>query len=170
MLPIVGTTSQPRFLCDAMVGRLARRLRMLGYDAAYQPWGDDRDLLRRAARERRILVTRDTGIGCGKTRARVLLLSANDTADQLRQVGAALDLAQPPGLFQRCTVCNVPLRKAQREEIEARVPEYVRGTQTDFRSCRHCGRVYWPGTHRREMLRSLGLASGTSVEARDRTE
>ena len=157
MLDRVGTDAQPRFLCDAMVGRLARRLRMLGYDAAYQPRGEDRDLLRRAARERRILVTRDTGIVRGKSRARILLLGANDTAEQLRQVGAALGLRQPPGLFVRCTVCNVLLRKARREEIEVRVPEYVRRTQTDFRACRSCGRVYWPGTHRRGMLRDLGL-------------
>jgi hypothetical protein len=157
MLGCVGTEAQPRFLCDAMVGRLARRLRMLGYDAAYQPRGDDRDLLRRAARERRILVTRDTGIGCGNSRARVLLLSANDTAEQLRQVVAALGLAQPPGLFLRCTVCNVLLRKARCEEIETGVPEYVRRMQADFRACRSCGRVYWPGTHRQGMLRDLGL-------------
>lgn len=146
----------PRFLCDAMVGRLAKRLRMLGYDAAYQARGDDRDLVRRAAREKRVLLTRDTGIGVVRGGARVLLLRSNSTAEQLREVGAALGLGSPPGLFSRCTVCNVRLRPARPEQVEAAAPEHVRAHQTEFRCCPRCGRLYWPGTHRREMLRLLG--------------
>jgi len=137
-----------------MVGRLARRVRMLGYDAAYEADADDRALLRRAAREGRILLTRDTRMPAAPA-ARVVILRANDTAGQLREVHAALGLGAPPGLFSRCVACNAPLRAALAEEIAARVPPHVRATQTAFAACPRCGRVYWPGTHRAGMLRLL---------------
>lgn len=156
---------RPRFLCDAMVGRLARRLRMLGYDTAYRSVGDDRDLLCRAARERRVLITRDTRIRACPQGVRVLLLRENDTTDQLRELNAALRLSDPPALLRRCTVCNTLLRKARPEQVEARVPEYVRTMHADFCACHHCGRVYWPGTHRREMLRLLRLPPETRADA-----
>ncbi len=146
----------PRFLCDAMVGRLARRLRMLGYDAAYERAGEDAALLARAAREGRVLLTRDTGIAAAPKGARVLLLRAHDTAGQLREVHATLGLREPPGFLCRCIECNVELRHAAREEVAARVPSHVVATQERFSSCPRCGRVFWPGTHRREMLLLLG--------------
>ena len=80
-----------RFLCDVMLGRLARWLRALGHDTAYDPAADDAELLRRAARERRMLVTRDTRI-VAPPRVRVMLLRANDTPGQLRELTGALDL------------------------------------------------------------------------------
>jgi uncharacterized protein with PIN domain len=144
----------PRFLCDAMVGRLARRLRMLGYDAAYEPATEDRALLRRAAREGRVLLTRDTRIAAAPG-GMILVLRANDTGGQLRETVRALGLGAPPGLLTRCIVCNESLRPAQAAEVEAKAPAFVRSGTGEFRACPRCGRVYWPGTHREAMLRRL---------------
>ena len=148
----------PRLLLDVMLGRLARWLRALGHNAAYDHTADDPELLRRAARERRILVTRDTRLAAESRRRRIVLLHANDTPGQLRELVAALGITRHPGLLTRCIACNTRLRRATPDEIEARVPEYVRSTQCDFRACPGCGRVYWPGTHRRGILEALESA------------
>ena len=148
----------PRLLCDVMLGRLARWLRALGHNAAYDHTADDDTLRRRAARERRTLVTRDTQLAATHRRPRTVLLRANDTPGQLRELVDALDIARHPGLLTRCIVCNTRLRKATAEHIAARVPEYVRSTQQAFRACPGCGRVYWRGTHRRGILAALESA------------
>ena len=145
----------PRLLCDVMLGRLARWLRALGHNAAYDHTADDDTLRRRAARERRILVTRDTRLAAARRGPRTVLLHANDTPGQLRELVDALGLARHPGLLTRCIVCNTRLRKATADQVEEHVPEYVRSTQQAFRACPGCSRVYWPGTHRSGILAAL---------------
>lgn len=158
----------PRFLCDVMLGRLARWLRALGHNAAYDHTADDDALLRRARRERRILVTRDTRLAAAPRGSRAVLLHANDTPGQLRELVDALDITRHPGLLTRCIVCNTRLRKATADQIGERVPDYVRCTQESFRACPGCGRVYWPGTHRRGILAALESAlPGLSDYARN---
>lgn len=157
-------TAPPRILCDVMLGRLARWLRALGHNVAYDHDADDPGLLRRAARERRVLVTRDTRIVARPRGPRIVLLHANDTPGQLRELVAALGIARHPGLLTRCLVCNGRLRRAGPEQIEEQAPEYVRSTQRDFRSCRGCGRLYWPGTHRGHLVAALEAAvPGTAL-------
>jgi len=141
-----------------MLGRLARWLRTLGYSAAYDHTADDPTLLRRAARERRILVTRDTGLATMRRAPPTVLLHSNDTAGQLRELVNALGITRHPGLLTRCIVCNTRLRTATADQIEERVPAYVRSTQRLFRACRGCGRVYWAGTHRPGILAALESA------------
>jgi hypothetical protein len=140
-----------------MLGRLARWLRALGHDTAYDHAADDAALLRRAARERRILVTRDTRI-VAPAGVRIVLLRANDTPGQLRELTGALGIGRHPGLLRRCLVCNTRLRAATTDEIETRAPDHVRSAQADFRSCPGCGRLYWPGTHRRKLEAALEQA------------
>ena len=141
-----------------MLGRLARWLRALGHNAAYDNAAGDAALLKRAARERRVLVTRDTRLAAASRGRRVVLLRANDTPGQLREMVDALGIARHPGLLTRCIVCNTRLRGATAAQVGERVPDYVRSTQPAFRSCRGCGRVYWPGTHRPGILAALESA------------
>jgi uncharacterized protein with PIN domain len=138
-----------------MLGRLARRLRTLGYDASYDPGADDEELLRRSRRERRVLLTRDTRIGPAPS-GRLFILRANDTAGQLLEVRTLLGDTAQPGLFTRCTICNDKLRRACGEEVLSRVPAFVHSLSTRFKACPACGRIYWPGSHRAGMLRSVG--------------
>ena len=140
-----------------MLGRLARWLRALGYNTAYDHAADDPSLIRRAARERRVLVTRDTRITAPESLP-LVLLRANDTPAQLRELVGTLGLERHPGLLKRCLVCNTRLRAATAEEVDARAPDHVRSSQRDFRSCPGCGRVYWPGTHRRKLVAALESA------------
>ncbi len=148
----------PRFLADAMLGRLARWLRILGYDAAYFP-GDDDDLLRQAQREGRVLLTRDTRLLQRRALPPHLFIESDWVMEQLRQVIGALHLnpARPPS--HRCSCCNVPLEPRDKGAVAGLVPEFVWSHHQEFWTCPRCRRIYWPGTHRRRMeqaIRALG--------------
>jgi uncharacterized protein with PIN domain len=161
----------PRFLADAMLGRLARWLRILGYDAEYFP-GEDEDLLRRARSEGRILLSRDTRLlqrgpaGIRPVPGREtdslpphLFIESDHVMAQLRQVVAALGLnpASPP--VRRCTCCNVVLEPRDKAQVAGLVPEFVWSHHQAFWACPRCQRIYWAGTHRRRMdeaIRALG--------------
>lgn len=157
---------QPRFVADGNVGRLARRLRMLGFDAVFAHPVEDDELVAIAAREGRVLLTRDTYILHRRIvfdgRVRAILITTDDIRGQLRQVARALDLRPPFDVFSRCLECNAALVSAPREEVEAEVPPFVLRTQETFTRCPICRRVYWAGTHREHMLHEIDelLAEG----------
>lgn len=139
-----------RFLADSNVGRLARWLRALGYDAACAPGLDDRRLVALALAEERVLLTRDVDLMQRRVIASgilpAILLDDDDVTGQLRQVVAELGLATDRSLT-RCLECNEELEPRPRAAVLERLPPHVRATQTRFSECPHCARVYWPGTH-----------------------
>jgi len=148
----------PRFLADAMLGRLARWLRILGYDAEYF-LGEDDHLLRQARGEGRILLTRDTRLLQRQSLPPHLFIESDHVMEQLRQVVAALGLdpAAPPA--HRCSCCNAVLEPRDRDQVEGLVPEFVLSHHEAFQACPRCQRIYWAGTHRRRMeeaIRALG--------------
>ena len=147
-----------RFLADSNVGRLARWLRALGYDADYEPRLDDRRLAARALAEERVLLTRDADLMqrriIARGRLRAVLLRSDAVADQLRQVVDELHLGADRAL-SRCLECNVPLEPRPRAAVLERLPPHVRATQSRFSECPRCGRVYWPGTHWQRMHERL---------------
>ena len=133
----------PKLLVDAMLGSLARRLRWLGYDAAYRNNLPDDEMIRIAQAEGRLLVTRDRALA-GRRGVRALFVSAPSVEDQVHEVVEAIGPSLHP---PRCTVCNGELIPLTVEEAAPLVPPYVAQTQTEFVRCAQCGRVYWPGTH-----------------------
>jgi len=143
------TASVLKLLTDAMLGRLTRWLRALGYDTVYAPDTDDNELLRRARAEGRVLLTADRALATRRG-AHTLLIEAQDLASQLRQVRAALG---PPtdAEFSRCVACNGKLTPVDKTTLADRVPPYVLATRQEFRRCPDCGRIYWPGTHIQRM-------------------
>lgn len=147
-----------RFIVDNNVGRLARSLRLMGYDALYIDPIDDRDLVEIAREEGRIILTKDTGvlrrrlITSGEVQA--VRVEDDDWRRQIVQVVDELAL-DPKPRFTRCLECNVPLEPRSREEAQVHVPPYVHRTQSAFLACPHCGRYYWQGTHWRRMRQSL---------------
>lgn len=147
-----------RFIVDANVGKLARWLRLMGYDAAFFEGGDDGEMISTALAEQRVILTRDTHImewGIVKKGRITALLIQNDIPElQIRQVVKALKL-DAPGPFTVCLECNYSLRWVAKSEIKDRVPPYVFITQDQFMECPNCRRVYWRGTHWRSMLKKL---------------
>lgn len=145
--------SEPRFLVDAMLGSLAKWLRILGYDALYDPRLDDHQLARLARAEDRLLLTRDTGL-VRERGFRSLWVASELLTDQLAQVirhcGLRIDRA-----FSRCPVCNDPLEVVPKDEAWGQVPPFVFQTQDQFRLCPECNRFYWRGTHWQQMVARL---------------
>ncbi|MCL6429745.1 MAG: Mut7-C RNAse domain-containing protein [Anaerolineae bacterium] len=151
---VVDWESAPRFVADAMLGRLARWLRILGYDTLYDPRGHDDELVRMARAEGRILLTRDTGLVCRRG-VRSLLVSHDHVEAQLRQVSAELGL-RAPNRFSRCPVCNERLEAVPKSWAWGYVPPYTFCTQQEFRLCPACNRFYWRGTHWERMCSTIG--------------
>lgn len=133
-----------RFLCDAMLGRLAHWLRILGYDTAYSNM-DDHALARQARAEGRILLTRDTQLA-QRRGIQALLITSDGLEEQIRQVLTTFGL-RPQDTFSRCPVCNARLQTLSREAAQVRVPLHVSQTHDTFQECPACRRVYWPGSH-----------------------
>lgn len=138
-----------------MLGTLAKWLRILGYDCVFDTSLNDHQLVRLARAEDRVLLTRDTELA-RRRGLRVLLIETEVLENQVRQVLRAHDLA-PRRSRSRCSICNEGLETLSREAAAARVPAYVAQTQTDFRACPACGRVYWPGTHWQGIDQRLAL-------------
>jgi len=149
----------PRFAADTMLGRLARWLRVLGFDTTYDAGIADPDLVRLADREERILLTRDRHLLRELRPARSLEVRRDAPLEQLQEVVTALDLTPPAELFTRCLVCNTsltsPLSVAEAERL---LPPGAGGLPGAVRRCMACGRVYWQGSHVRRMLDALARA------------
>ena len=153
--------AEPRLIADAMLGGLARWLRVLGIDVAHDPSLGDAALVDRAVAERRTILTRDRKL-VERKRARDHLLIASEVVDeQVRQVVDHLGLRPDPDrLHTRCLVCNEPLEPLDPDEARPHVPPHVARTQTTYRRCPVCRRIYWPATHVHRMrarLRRMGL-------------
>jgi uncharacterized protein with PIN domain len=146
--------SDPKFIADVMVGKLARWLRVLGIDVVYSNAFEDDDIVRIAGKEHRIILTRDTRLAARHMDTRCLLIESDDYRMQLRQVIEAFDLKNF-SIFSRCLDCNTVLQDVDKESVFDKVPPYVYLTQTKFAQCSSCGRVYWHGTHADEMQKRI---------------
>ncbi len=142
-----------KFLADCMLGRLAKWLRLLGYDTAYQADADDPALVRQARAEDRVLLTRDVEL-TRRRGVRVFLIESEQIEAQLRQMWRALNLT-PRAAFTRCPECNLPLDLLSAQAARPRVAPYVFLTHTEFRACPGCQRVYWRGTHWARIVAAL---------------
>lgn len=149
-----GAHAEPKFLCDEMLGRLARYLRAAGYDATLAAGGlPDRVLLEQARRERRVFLTCDRRVAEHKAAAGVAAILQRGDLDALaRQVAArfAIDWLHRP--FSRCLVDNTVLAAADAAHID-RLPTDVAVRTALF--CPTCARVYWAGSHHRRMRARL---------------
>lgn len=136
-----------------MLGRLARWLRLLGYDAAYLPDTDDLAVVRLARAEGRTVLTRDIGLAARRG-LDVLLIDSESLNPQLAQV--LREVGSPPApAAPRCMACNVPLVELSPAGAEGRVPPYVLRAHEAFTECPHCRRVYWEGTHWQQIRERL---------------
>ena len=151
---------QPRFLVDAMLGKLARWLVILGYDAKFAG-GDGRsdlELLKQAQSEDRVFVTKDRRIPA-VAGLRMVVLLENGFEEQLGELARALSLKPDPDLlFSRCSDCNEKLDALSREDALPLVPPKVRTLETSFRRCPKCGKLFWTGTHTERIAATLRRA------------
>jgi uncharacterized protein len=149
-----------KFWADAMLGKLARWLRILGYDTLYQKHRSGTDIGLQASQSGRLLLTRDTTLFAALPPDTALFIESDHLEAQLLQVARACSLDLSEAVLTRCPECNAVLERVAKADVAGRVPDFVYHTHADFACCPHCGRVYWKGTHQADMLaRITRLAS-----------
>ncbi|HZT71970.1 MAG TPA: Mut7-C RNAse domain-containing protein [Terriglobia bacterium] len=149
-----------RFIADRMLGRLARMLRLLGYDTLYLPELAPAGLEEIARRDARIILTR------GETRRRfrgpatVFSVSSEHPPEQLREVVTKFSLDPASGLWTRCTVCNRSIVPVAKQEVRDLVKPKVYEVYSEFFRCTGCERIYWRGSHVERILKNLSSILG----------
>jgi uncharacterized protein with PIN domain len=144
-----------RFVADAHLGRLARDLRMLGFDTLWENDLGDPDLARLSAAEHRILLTRDRQLLMRQQVTHGCFLHAAAVDAQLAYLVERLQLCGEIKPFSRCTACNAEVEPAGLHAVRDRVPAGVRRRLDAYWRCRGCGRVYWRGSHWEAMARRV---------------
>ena len=148
-----------RFIADAMLGKLARWLRMLGVDTVYEPSLNDTELLERSIEEDRVLLTRDFRLTQRKLARNCSLIESDCWKEQLRQVVCEFHLTTDPAengkRFSRCVGCNGRLEPVDREAVRFRVPVHIHEEHERFLRCLHCKHIYWQGSHHAAVERVL---------------
>lgn len=144
-----------KFIADRMLGRLARWLRLFGYDTLVigKQENEDELLLELAEKEGRILISRDRVLvrKAIKKGIKAYLVQSSEIMEQLREMKRVFDIRFEPEM-ERCTLCNSTIRKSESDELELiRAKEYVYPATlehvTEFWLCDKCGQVYWQGKH-----------------------
>lgn len=146
---------EPRFVLDTHLGRLARYLRMLGFDTLYRNDYNDAELARLASVEHRILLTRDPGLLKRSVVTHGYWIRASDPQRQAREVVERFDLFAAIVPFARCLRCNTRLQSVHKEDILDRLPPMTQGVYDEFHFCPSCDRIYWKGSHYRRMLQLI---------------
>ena len=146
----------PRFIVDDMLGKLAKWLRIAGFDTLYFRKIENQRLIDLALKENRILLTRDTDIAADKKARSCILIIADNYLEQLRQVFNVLKLSlDREKVFSRCLIGNKKLEATPREYVREKVPEFVFQTRKIFSSCPECKRIYWQATHAAHVEKTL---------------
>lgn len=145
-----------KFLTDRTTGKLAKKLRALGFDVLYWGEGQIEEAARAALADERMFLTRSRRIPALGEDLLVTILEANSPREQVREVLQKLGLEPPEGkYFSRCLLCNEELHPVPKGEVEGRVPDFIFRGYDSFHICPRCRRVYWPGTHLEKMKKEV---------------
>ena len=146
---------QPSFAVEKTMGRLAKWLRLMGFDTLLETDYPKKAFAEHVGPER-VFLTRTRRAPAVHSALRTILIQANDPMDQLVEVIRRTALRRE-GLrpFSRCLPCNEPIAAVAREEVAGTVPDYVLENQESFSRCPKCRRVYWPGSHTTRSLEKI---------------
>lgn len=139
-----------------MLGKLAKGLRMLGYDTVFYRGEDAYQLISLARREDRVILTRNTKLIPRRPEDRILRVTEDNPYLQLKELVRKGHITpDEEKFFSRCLVCNVLLDEIPRDEAEGEVPDFIFHQQKDFFRCPQCQRIYWPGSHQENMKKRI---------------
>ncbi|MFQ5780855.1 MAG: Mut7-C RNAse domain-containing protein, partial [Nitrospiria bacterium] len=149
--PLVRLREKPlrrsAFVLDVHLGKLARKLRLLGFDVRYRNHCADPEIVAISARERRIVLTRDSRLLHAKAITHGYWLRSMDPEEQLREVLARFDLFSQIRPFHRCVVCNGKISSIEKGKIIDQLEPKTILYYEEFYRCEQCGKIYWKGSH-----------------------
>ncbi|MCX5996291.1 MAG: Mut7-C RNAse domain-containing protein [Chloroflexi bacterium] len=150
---------EAKFIVDANAGKIARWLRMMGYDTLLFDEPDDGQMVKIGLAQGRTVITRDTGFmqrrAVTSGRVRALLLKDSEPEKQMRDIIGILHLNNEYKPFTRCLECNTELHYIEKTDVAQMVPPRVYEKQEQYMACPLCGRIYWRGTHWQAMKKKL---------------
>jgi len=135
------------FVADVHLGKLARTLRLLGFDTAYNSDWEDSQIIEQSNSDHRMILTRDKELLKNGTTQWGYWVRATDPDQQIRELFARFQLAGQTNPFSRCMKCNGMLKKTDKNEVKNEIPPKVRKWHSDYWRCVQCGQVYWKGSH-----------------------
>lgn len=145
------SSHKPSFIVDGMLGNLARKMRLLGYDSRYESSAEDSDLIKMAEKQRRIIISKDENLSksAEKIGLATVLIRGNDEVEQIIQIATKLGLSNfvIDSNFSRCVDCNGKLETIDKIRVMNKVPSGIYERQENFWICRDCKKIYWEGTH-----------------------
>ena len=138
---------EEKFITTQELGKLAKWLRILGYDCIYHDKKEVSDLIIQTLRDHRILLTRSGAFAKYKG-IQTLVIKEDHAEKQVDQVVQELGLTiDEEKVFRRCVECNALLENLEKEATKGKIPEYVFQTQERFKRCPRCDKIFWKGTH-----------------------
>ncbi len=158
-----------KFIVDRTLGKLAKQLRMLGFDTIYYGGEESYPMVRLARQEGRIILTRNTKLLPRRPDDRIVRIEENDPALQLKELFRKAKVeAKEEKRLSRCLLCNALLESVSKMEVEGRVPDFVFHHHSEFHRCPQCQRIYWPGSHLKNMQKRMEELLRHRSEGRDR--
>jgi len=152
-----------KFILTKELGRLAKWLRILGFDTLYFNQDNPGSLIVQALRDERVILTRNQHLPQARG-VTIVRISSETLKAQIPQVVKALNIKfDSQRMFTRCILCNEVLTDIEKEQVKNKVPEYVFNTQSDFVRCPKCNRIYWQGTHWGNVVSTLKGISGNGI-------
>ena len=140
-----------KFIADVMLGRLAKWMRLLGFDVLYDRAISDNEIIRISLEQARVILTRDTGLVARPLASNHVFINNDNVRQQLQQVLTTFHITSMPGPLTRCSVCNTLLLPVAKQDVRDLVPLYVYEKNNTFLRCESCRKIYWQGTHVKKM-------------------
>ena len=144
-------SKKPTFLVDAMLGNLAKKLRLMGFDSFYSSSIVDEKLLSKARTEKRIIITKDEQLSkvAKKMDIPLVLITSNDEIEQVLEINKIVNVGKCAisANISRCTACNGGLQKIEKNLVLEKIPKSVLENNNDFWICKDCNQIYWEGSH-----------------------
>jgi len=142
---------QPKFVLDVHLGKLAKLMRLFGFDTHYEKYYNDEKIIKISADQKRTILTRDLGILKQNSVTHGYYVRSTEAEEQIKEIISRFDLRKTIRPFTRCLLCNTPLEPISKERIEHLLPPKVKGLYDEFFFCPACKKVYWKGTHYEKM-------------------
>jgi uncharacterized protein with PIN domain len=145
-----------KFIADANLGKLAKEMRVLGYDTLYYGGKDFHELIQLARQQERVILTRNARLTAKGVECDIILITEDRPPLQLKELlKKRIVSLNENALFSRCLLCNSGVDRIGRQEVEGKVPEFIFHFHREFYRCSRCQQIYWPGSHLERMKKKL---------------